>query len=180
MSVFVLSEAAFCPLLMAQLVVSAAAWQRAGMKSHAVLALLAGVIAGAATLVRPSWLLFVPLSLLLGLLTLRNLGQHVRFGVCALVGLALVMMPWWLRNYRATGHFVATTLQVGASLYDGWNPHATGASEMSFVPEFAALERGSRRKANRSNIGSTAACALPRWNGPRRIPAGFCNWPRSR
>ena len=37
-------------------------------------------------------------------------------------------------------------MQVGASLYDGLSPRATGASEMSFVPEFADLQRRADRR----------------------------------
>jgi len=53
----------------------------------------------------------------------------------------VVMLPWWIRNARVTGHFVATTLQVGASLYDGWNPEADGGSKMDFVQRFEQQER---------------------------------------
>jgi hypothetical protein len=58
-----------------------------------------------------------------------------------LVAFAVGMSPWWIRNACVSGHFVATTLQTGASLYDGLNPQAEGGSNMSFVPEFEARER---------------------------------------
>lgn len=56
-------------------------------------------------------------------------------------GMVVVMLPWWIRNARAVGCFVPTTLEVGASLYDGLNPRADGGSDMAFVDDFVRHER---------------------------------------
>ncbi len=99
-SVFILSEAAFCPLLMAQLLATVLAWQSASTKVTTLLAVAAGCCAGAATLVRPSWLLFVPLALVAGVFSGRQFKRHVLCGLGSLVGLVIVMAPWGAQRSR--------------------------------------------------------------------------------
>ncbi len=137
MSIFVLSEAPFCPFMLAQLATWTAAWRGASTGKVCALALAAGAAGGYATLIRPSWLLFTPLAVVLAVAIDRGKRQRqLMFGAVMLATLALVMLPWWIRNYRVTGHFVATTLETGASLYDGLNPKADGSSNMDFVAGF--------------------------------------------
>lgn len=95
-------------------------------------ALGSGVASGAAVLVRPSWLLFVPLMLLAWLVGSGRGRRAEAMRGTLLVGLGVVavMSPWWARNARVYGRFVPTALWTGASLYDGLNPSATGASAM--------------------------------------------------
>lgn len=131
LGVFVLSEAAFCPLLVLQLTLTLIAWQAADRRRAHGWSLAAGIVAGLASLVRPSWLLFVPFAAVVGAMVGPRRRQHVTFGLAAVLGTCLVMTPWWVRNARVTEHFVPTTLQVGASLYDGLNPAADGSSDMS-------------------------------------------------
>jgi hypothetical protein len=45
------------------------------------------------------------------------------------------LAPWWIRNAVVYGAFIPTTLNVGESLYDGWNPQADGGSNMAFIDE---------------------------------------------
>lgn len=155
-SVFVLSEAPFGLLMMLCLILWGLAAQKKefGFKAAVGLALAAGVVAGLATLVRPSWVFFVPFAIVVWLIgdwlnvglnvgtspTAKRGNRWVLSGV-VLVGFVLAMMPWWVRNYRVTGHFVPTTLQTGAGLYDGLNPKADGSSDMGYVDHFIALER---------------------------------------
>lgn len=129
MSIIVLSEAVFMPLMIAYLVAWQAAWQTDSKRQLWCYGLLAGALAGAAVLARPSWLLFAPFAWVLGLLTSRQRWRHtVLFGATVL-GLSVVMSPWWIRSAAITGRFVPTTLQVGPSLLDGLHSGASGASD---------------------------------------------------
>ncbi len=149
-SAMVLSDTPFCVLMLLQFGVWTAAWKVGEAKrilpffQAILLALAAGLAGGAATLVRPSWLLFTPLAAMAGVLlggraatgVMNPRWRHLAIGTAMLLAMALVMMPWWQRSRRLTSHFVPTTLQVGASLYDGLSKDATGASDMKPVAEF--------------------------------------------
>jgi 4-amino-4-deoxy-L-arabinose transferase-like glycosyltransferase len=159
LGVFVLSEAPFAPLMMLNLVCWILAWQR-GRHGWS---LAAGIAAGLATLMRPSWLLMAPFTavvpaLLIVLLMKRDerataLRRHFEILAVSLLGLVLTMTPWWIRNYRVSGRFVPTTLQVGASLYDGLSPTATGGSDMRFVGRFVAEQRAADADAPGNKAG---------------------------
>lgn len=158
LGVFVLSEAPFCPLMVWQLVAWTYAWQSATGKlalpqSAICWGALAGLLTGLAVLMRPSWLLFVPFAGLAGVVVIpwlhvssncpsrsTLLGRHVQLTGVTFTAMCLTLIPWWGRNYLITGRFVPTTLQVGASLYDGLGPQAAGGSDMRFVPEFVAAQ----------------------------------------
>ena len=136
----VLSEAPFCPLMLLQLGLWIASVRAAHRTQSLSLAGLAGIAAGLATLARPSWLLFTPFAAGLAILFRKDRKQHLVSTAVMMFALCLTMLPWWVRNFQVTGRFVATTLQTGASLYDGLNPNADGSSNMSFVGAFHTAE----------------------------------------
>ena len=133
----VLSEALFIPLMLVSLWGLAVIWPAEGEGADRprrlwLWALGTGGASGAAVLVRPSWLLFVPAMLLVWLFASGRgrRAEAVRGAMLVAVGFVAVMAPWWIRNARVYGQFVPTALWTGASLYDGLNPQATGASDM--------------------------------------------------
>lgn len=105
-------------------------------------AFVGGILAGAATYVRPSWILFGPLVLAIRVAVGPHRKEGLRQTFFLLLGMIVMLSPWWVRNYRVTGRFVPTTLWVGASLYDGLNPSATGGSDMRFLDEVKAKRLG--------------------------------------
>ena len=85
----------------------------------------------------PSWALFPPVALLAWVVA-SGRGRRVaatRWAGLVVLGIVVVMAPWWVRNERLFGRFVPTAIWTGASLYDGLNPRATGASDMDFMNE---------------------------------------------
>ena len=161
LSTFILSEAPFCPLMVFQLVAWTKAWQASDQRTQLTWAGIAGVLGGLATLMRPSWLLFLPFAVAVGSLGLIVGARSATEGVpyrgqlrkqLVIAGLmlatfCLTMSPWWIRNYAVAGRLVPTSLQVGESLYDGLSPEATGASDMRFVARFVAEQKQADQEA---------------------------------
>lgn len=131
MSIFVLSEALFMPVAVLALWTWDRALQETHLKNWLAWSVVSGLLSGQAVLIRPSWLLFPPFFALILLLFYRGRPKHFASAVTVGLMMAVAMLPWWYRNYQLTQRFVPTTLQVGASLYDGWNPAADGASDMT-------------------------------------------------
>ena len=99
-------------------------------------AIATGVAAGIATLVRPSWFLFTLFAVTVLVLLGSPRKWHLKNGLLALLAMSLFMLPWCIRNANVIGKFVPTSLQIGASLYDGLNPTADGSSDMEIVQTF--------------------------------------------
>lgn len=148
MSVTLLSEALFMPLMLLHLLLLQFAFGSMGSDQKSSIkclvfppywayALTSGIFAGMAILTRPSWLLFPPLAAFLHWCIHRNRVALLQ-GCWVGLGIILIMSPWWYRNYLVTDRFVLTTLQVGPSLYDGLHPGASGGSDegMKFVGTF--------------------------------------------
>lgn len=152
MGVVVLSEAPFCPLMLLHLAMWGESWRARSNRAMIGWATAGGAVGASATLMRPSWLLFAPFAIVVGLIFVANRRRQLVCGAIMCAALAVCMLPWWIRNAQLSGRFVPTTLQVGASLYDGLNPDATAASDMSFVPRIAALEHAEDAQAGDGDI----------------------------
>jgi len=135
-----LSETLFTMLLMVAVVLTLEWWRavRSDRRSAAVpLGAAVGAVVGAGTLCRGVLLLY-PLCLI-GMAVLRGWvrpspearstsaartsgwGLLVASGAL-LLGFALVVMPWTVRNYRVHGALVPVATQLGVTLYTAYNP----------------------------------------------------------
>ncbi len=110
---------------------------------------MAGLWGGVGCYLRPSWLLFPP-CLVLWLWLLKRDRARAVMAFCTALVMVASLVPWGIRNQRVTGHFVLTTLWMGPSLYDGWNPgNTTGDSDMAFFDEENLLSRMSEYEMDR-------------------------------
>ena len=104
------------------------------------LALLAGVLVGAAVLTRPAMIVFIPLALI----WLVRAQRHVL--AVALVAAAIVVIaPWTARNYRAYGRFVLVASEGGVTFWTGNHPLARGEGDLAANPEIKLAELEFRR-----------------------------------
>jgi hypothetical protein len=164
MSIFVLSEAIFCPFMLCSLTLLWLAcdyFSTYQLKANLIYAVLvaSGIASGCAILARPSWILWPAVVFIYWFVVVRSPDLEtilsramvaIRCTFVFSVGIIFVMTPWWMRNYDVTHQFIPTTLQVGASLYDSFHAGTTGGSDtgMTFSGDFAkelAKEREARQ-----------------------------------
>jgi hypothetical protein len=70
---------------------------------------------------------------LVAIFSTKDIVVTGRYVIVMTITTVCLLGPWWARNYKRFQSPVLTTLNVGESLYDGLNPKATGASDMSFT-----------------------------------------------
>jgi 4-amino-4-deoxy-L-arabinose transferase-like glycosyltransferase len=129
----------------------------------------AGVLLGLLVLLRSSLILF-PLFLLPIWLVRRGhrFGAMATWGTMTVV-MALVMLPWIVRNYGIFGRFIPTTLQVGESLYEANSPYADGGPAMDRIDW--VKERGGRPMGEYENNEFFKSAAI---RYIREHPGRFC------
>lgn len=112
----ILSETVFIALL---------AWGMALLAYRGKIWLFGAALLAVSVLVRPG-------ALLLGPLLAIALPWPRRAVVVAALTL-FVLLPWAWRNHVVVGRWIWTATNSGFTMYDGFNPDATGASDQSFV-----------------------------------------------
>jgi 4-amino-4-deoxy-L-arabinose transferase-like glycosyltransferase len=96
-------------------------------------ALCAGLWLGLAAITRPTALVFVPVTVLVFIATLRRTRLWEKPVTAFLVGVLLLIAPITIRNLAVAGDPVLIASQGGINLYIGNNPQADGVSAV--LPE---------------------------------------------
>lgn len=72
----------------------------------------------------------------------------------------LVISPWAIRNRMLLGSWIFTSTNDGFTLYDGFNPDATGASDQSFVAQIPGLRTMNEVERNRALVDRARKWAM--------------------
>lgn len=139
---YALSESMYCLLGLAVVSMLDRAIDRGATGRPASMsAIAAGALTGAAILVRPAMLFFVPLTALW--LTWRR--QYTIAALLVVTSL-LVVAPWTVRNYRTYGRLVLVASEGGVTFWTGNHPLARGEGDLAANPDIKVAEIEFRQK----------------------------------
>ncbi len=143
-SAYVLSETLYAALalgavLLLQIAVDRSAEQPRSRAALGVAA-AAGVTTGAAILVRPAMLFFVPLAIAWLLIRRRH-----AIALVLLAASMAVVAPWTIRNARVYGRFVLVASEGGVTFWTGNHPLARGEGDLAANPEIKRADLEFRR-----------------------------------
>ena len=138
-SAYVFSESLFMPLALGCILLLGAARVRADEEQSArgggALVIAAGLLAGAAILVRPGMLFFLPV---VAAWFVRRRQWSLALAFC--VTAAVVVSPWTLRNARTYGRLVLVASEGGVTFWTGNHPLARGEGDLAANPEIKRAE----------------------------------------
>lgn len=80
-----------------------------------------------------------PSAMLLPILLPLVIGRNWKLPIIGAAMSVFVLLPWAIRNKQLLGEWIWTTTNSGVTLYDGFNPDATGASNQSFLKQMPQL-----------------------------------------
>jgi 4-amino-4-deoxy-L-arabinose transferase-like glycosyltransferase len=142
------------------------------MRKSSFLALLAGVFWGLAILCRPEPLLLIPFLPFAMILIGFQLRAVLKFYSLLIVMVALVIMPWTVRNYLLFQSLIPVVSSGGMALYASNHPGSDGFGTEFFsrviVPEDFRLQIMGKNERERSFIFMRKAV-----NYMREYPAAF-------
>ena len=105
------------------------------------LALASGVLTGAGVLLRAALTTFLPLAVLW--IAFR---RGIRPALLFMLGVALVITPWAVRNFGQHGRAVIVASDGGVTFWTGNNPLAKGEGDMAANPELKSANTALRAR----------------------------------
>jgi 4-amino-4-deoxy-L-arabinose transferase-like glycosyltransferase len=109
-------------------------------RGHNTLGLAAGALVGAAILIRPVALFFLPLAVI-WLVARRRVVLAVAFVAAAIATVA----PWTARNLRVHDRLILVASEGGVTFWTGNHPLATGEGDLAANPDLKRAEIEFRR-----------------------------------
>jgi 4-amino-4-deoxy-L-arabinose transferase-like glycosyltransferase len=142
MTVYVLSETVYSAVVISGALLLQKAVDSTGTdgRGHNTLGLAAGALVGAAILIRPVALVFLPLAVL-WLVATRRVVLAVAFVAAAIATVA----PWTARNLRVRDRFILVASEGGVTFWTGNHPLATGEGDLAANPDLKRAEIEFRR-----------------------------------
>jgi hypothetical protein len=127
---YVFSEALYSTMALASVVLLNRALDRTDVARSTAVAIGAGLVAGVAILVRPAMLAFLPIT---ALWLIARWRTHL--AIVVVVGAALVVAPWTIRNARVYHRFVLVASEGGVTFWTGNHPRARGEGDLAANPD---------------------------------------------
>ncbi|HEY0876043.1 MAG TPA: hypothetical protein VGD94_21385 [Vicinamibacterales bacterium] len=141
---YVFSESLFMPLALGCVLLLGLAQHHAdagrSARAGGAATIAAGLAAGAAILVRPGMLFFLPIA---ALWLIRSRRWSLALGFC--LSALVVVAPWTVRNAKEYGRFVLVASEGGVTFWTGNHPLAIGEGDLAANPAIKAAELEFRR-----------------------------------